>query len=104
MEYRQMGKDGPMVSVLGLGAWPLGGGMGHVDVETAIATIRSSIDSGITLLDTAQAYRSSENTVGRALKDGYRERCFLATKVSGDYSPAGIRAAMENSLRQLDVD
>jgi aryl-alcohol dehydrogenase-like predicted oxidoreductase len=104
MEYRQLGKDGPQVPVLGLGTWPLGGGMGLVDENTAIATIHAAIDSGITLLDTAQGYRTSEATVGRALKGGYRERCFLATKVSDDYSPQAIRAAMENSLRALDVD
>ncbi|HCV24944.1 MAG TPA: hypothetical protein DGN59_15920, partial [Candidatus Latescibacteria bacterium] len=56
----------------------------------AISTVRSAIDAGITLLDTAQAYRTSESTLGRALGDGYRDRCFLATKVSGDYSPTGI--------------
>ena len=104
MEYRQLGKDGPQVSVLGLGAWPLGGGMGQVDEGTAIDTVRAAIDNGITLLDTAQAYRSSEATLGKALKDGYRERCFLATKVSGDYSRAGILSAIDDSLRALDVD
>jgi aryl-alcohol dehydrogenase-like predicted oxidoreductase len=104
MEYRQLGKDGPPVSVVGFGAWPLGGGMGHVEEQTAIATIRAAIDNGITLIDTAQAYRTSEAIIGKALKDGYRERCFLATKVSWGYSPAAIRSAMENSLRALQVD
>ena len=104
MKYRQLGKDGPQVSVLGLGTWPLGGGMGQVDEPTAIATIHTALDNGITLIDTAQAYHTSEATIGKALKGGYRERCFLATKVSGDYSRQGIRAAMENSLRALDVD
>ena len=104
MEHRQLGKDGPQVSVLGLGAWPLGGGMGQVDEKTAIATIQAAIDSGIALVDTAQAYRSSEATLGKALKGGYRERCFLATKVSGKYSPQDIRSAMENSLRALQVE
>ena len=104
MEHRQLGQDGPQVSVLGLGAWPLGGGMGQVDEETAITTIRAAIDNGITLVDTAQAYRTSEATLGKALKNGYRGRCFLATKVSGDYSRQGIRAAIENSLRALQVD
>lgn len=104
MEYRQLGKDGAPVPVLGLGAWPLGGGMGPVDEQTAIATIHAAIDHGITLIDTAQAYRTSEATIGKALKQGYRARCFLATKVSGNYSREGIRSAMEHSLRALDVD
>jgi aryl-alcohol dehydrogenase-like predicted oxidoreductase len=104
MEYRQLGRDGPRVPVLGLGAWPLGGGMGHVDQKTAIATIQSAIDNGITLIDTAQAYRTSEATLGKALKGGYRQRCFLATKVSWDYSRQGIVSAMEDSLRALDVE
>lgn len=104
MEHRQLGKDGPQVSVLGLGAWPLGGGMGGVDEGTAIDTIRAAIDGGVTLVDTAQAYRTSEATLGKALKGGYRERCFLATKVSGDYSREGILSAIDNSLRALDVD
>jgi aryl-alcohol dehydrogenase-like predicted oxidoreductase len=104
MRTRKLGTQGPEVSVIGLGAWPIGGGMGGIDAETGIATVRSAIDSGITLLDTAQAYRTSESTLGRALGDGYRQRCFLATKVSGDYSPAGVRAAMENSLQALGVD
>jgi len=104
MEHRQLGKDGPRVPVLGLGTWPLGGGMGRVDERTAIATIHTALDNGITLIDTAQAYHTSEATIGEALKGGYRERCFLATKVSGDYSREGVRAAMENSLRALGVD
>jgi aryl-alcohol dehydrogenase-like predicted oxidoreductase len=66
--------------------------------------VRAAIDSGITLVDTAQAYRTSEETIGRALKDGYRDRCFLATKVSRDYSRQGILSAMDESLRKLDVD
>ena len=104
MEHRQLGKDGPQVSVLGLGAWPLGGGMGQVDERTAIDTIRAAIDNGVTLVDTAQAYRTSETTLGKALKGGYRERCFLATKVSGDYSREGTMSAIDDSLRALNVD
>jgi aryl-alcohol dehydrogenase-like predicted oxidoreductase len=104
MEYRQLGRDGPEVPILGLGTWPLGGGMGNVDGETAVATIHAAIDHGITLIDTAQAYRTSESTIGRALKGSYRERCFLATKVSGKYSRLDILTAMDDSLRALDVD
>lgn len=104
MQHRQLGKDGPEVPAIGLGAWPIGGGMGQVAEQEAVAIVRTAIDSGITLVDTAQAYRTSEATLGRALKDGYRARCFLATKVSGRYSRKDIDAAIENSLRMLDVD
>ena len=104
MEYRQLGTDGPEVPAIGLGAWPLGGGMGEMDEQTAIDLVRFAIDEGVTLIDTAQAYYLSEERVGRALKDGYRDRCFLATKVSTDYSPQAIRKAIEESLRKLDVD
>jgi hypothetical protein len=104
MDFRDLGRDGPEVSVLGLGTWPLGGGMGEVDEGTAIATIRAAIDNGVTLIDTAETYRHSESRVGKALRDGYREPCFLATKVSRDFSREGVKSALENSLRTLDVD
>lgn len=104
MEYRQLGVHGPQIPAIGLGTWPLGGGMGQIDEGTAIATIHAAIDNGITLIDTAQAYRTSEATIGKALRGGYRERCFLATKVSGRYSREAILSAMENSLLALDVE
>ena len=104
MEYRQLGTSGPQIPVIGLGAWPIGGGMGAVDERNAIDTIHASIDHGITLIDTAQYYRTSEAIIGRALKNGWRDRCFIATKVSGKYSRADIRTAIENSLRALKID
>ena len=108
MEYRQLTRDGTQVSVIGLGTWPFGGGMGAMDDQTAIAITRAAIDNGINLIDTAQVYGESEERLGKALKDGYRDRCFLATKVwreqDNDYSPAAIYAAMDESLRKLDVD
>ena len=104
MEYRQLGKDGPQIPVIGFGAWPIGGGMGAVDDRSAIDTIHASIDAGITLIDTAQYYRTSESIIGRALENGWRDRCFIATKASENYSREGIRTALENSLRALKVD
>ena len=104
MEKRQLGKDGDHVSVIGFGAWPIGGAMGAVDEEAAIATVHAVLDHGITLIDTAQSYRTSEAIIGKALKDGRRAQVFLATKVSHDYSPGAIRRAMENSLRALQTD
>ena len=104
MQYRQLGKDGPEVSAIGFGAWPLGGGMGSVEEQTAIDTVRAAIDNGITLIDTARAYRTSEELVGKALKDGYRERCFLATKLHEDFSRVGISKSLETSLRTMRVE
>jgi aryl-alcohol dehydrogenase-like predicted oxidoreductase len=104
MEQRALGRDGPQVPVLGFGAWPIGGGMGRVERNAAIAAVRAAVDSGITLVDTAEAYRTSEEIVGEALRGGYRERCFLATKASVDFSARGIRAAIEKSLRALRVE
>lgn len=104
MQHRQLGKEGPMVPVLGLGGWPLGGRMGRINEREAIAIVRASIDSGVMLIDTAQGYLASEERIGKALKGGYRDRCFLATKVSGNYTRANITAAMESSLRALRMD
>ena len=104
MEQRQLGTDGPMVSVIGFGAWQVGGGMGKVDEKTGVATIRAAIDNGITLIDTARGYYESEAVVGKALGNGYRQRCFLATKVHADYSRKGIVASLETSLKTLRVD
>ena len=104
MEYRLLGKDGPRVSVIGLGLWPLVGGMGRVEERDAIATIRHALDNGVTLVDAAQSYENSEELLGKALKDGYRDRCFIATKVSWKYSRADVELAIESSLRKLGVD
>jgi len=104
MNTRPLGTGGPPVPVLGFGAWPLGGGLGRIERSTAVNAVRTAIDSGITLVDTAEAYRSSEQILGEALAGGWRDRCFLATKASSDYSSAGIRRALEQSLRSLRTD
>ena len=104
MEMRKLGRFGDKVSVVGLGAWPIGGGMGRVDEKLAIETVHAAIDNGITLIDTAQGYKSSEETIGKSLAGGRRNRVFLATKASFDFSRGGIRAAIENSLRMLQTD
>ncbi len=99
-----MGGTGEAVSVIGFGAWPIGGGMGGVAEREAIGAIHAAIEGGITLIDSAQMYRSSESVIGKALDHGRRERVFLATKVSGDYSRAAIRSAVEQSLKNLRTD
>ena len=103
METRQLGKDGPLVPVICLGAWPLGGGMGAITDSQAIATIHASLDAGVNFIDTAESYRTSESVVGKALK-GRRGNVILATKLSGDHSREHMSAAVENSLRSLGTD
>ena len=78
--------------------------MGAVDRSKAVNLIRHAIDSGVTFIDTAEAYGDTESILGDALADGYRERCFLATKVSFDFSAAGVRKAAERSLQQMRTD
>ena len=104
MERRRLGKDGQALPVIGFGAWPIGGGMGEVDERAAIRTLHHALDSGVTLIDAAEAYRTSEDVIGRALSEwpGKREDVFLATKVRGaDLSRAHVMEATENSLRAL---
>lgn len=103
MRTRKLGKDGAEVSVICFGAWPIGGGMGEVDERQAIETTHAAIDSGVTFIDTAESYRSSEEVLGRALA-GRRDDVFLATKISGDHSAEHIRKALGNSLRALRTD
>ena len=104
MQQRILGREGPRIPVIGLGAFPIGGTLGSVDEAEAVRLIRFAIDHGVTLVDTAQNYRTSEELVGRALRNGYRERCFLCTKASHDFSSQGMVKALENSLRALGTD
>jgi aryl-alcohol dehydrogenase-like predicted oxidoreductase len=107
MQLRQLGHEGPRVPVIGFGAWPIGGGMGSIDERQAIATLHHALDRGVTLIDTAEAYRTSEEVIGRALAawSGPRDRVFVATKVrSDDLSPGHVREAVERSLRSLGVE
>lgn len=118
MELRAMGKTGVKVSPLGFGVMRLplknGGkadnsvGIDRVDVDTSIAMIRDAIDGGVNYFDTAYNYLSgnSEVILGRALKDGYRERVNVASK-----SPAWLYKTPEDfdkflsiQLERLDMD
>ncbi len=103
MRTRNLGKDGAEVSVICFGAWPIGGAMGEVDEGQAIATTHAAIESGVTFIDTAESYRTSEGILGRAL-EGRRDEVFLATKLSGDHSVEHIREALGNSLNALRTE
>lgn len=103
MRTKQLGKLGPEVPVICLGAWPLGGGMGELPDRQVIDTVHAALDCGITFIDTAEGYRTSESVLGKALA-GKRDRVVLATKLSGDHSQEHMDQAIENSLRALGTD
>ncbi|TVM36842.1 aldo/keto reductase [Oceanidesulfovibrio marinus] len=83
MLYRTMPKNGDQLSILGFGCMRLPMADGAIDEPRAIAQIRSAIDSGVNYLDTAWPYHDgeSEPLLGKALKDGYREKVKIATKL-----------------------
>ena len=104
MRKRQLGKDGPLVSTIAFGAWPIGGGLGTVPEEQGIAAVKAALEVGMTFIDTAEGYQTSEFVVGRGIK-GRRDEVFLATKLSGiDHSAEHMSDAIENSLRALGTD
>lgn len=103
MKYSILGKNGPKVSKICLGTWPIGGGMGAVEQNDAINAIHASIDNGINFLDTAQMYLDSEYILGKAIK-GKRDKLVLASKVSSWKNISDIEKALENSLRNLRTD
>jgi len=103
MRTRQLGKVGPQVPVICLGAWPLGGGMGVLPDKQVIDTVHAALDCGVTFIDTAEGYRTSESVLGKALV-GKRDKVILATKLSGDHSLEHMNRAIENSLRALGTD
>jgi len=88
MLYRKMGKTADQVSILGFGCMRLPQkkgrpGSGKIDEERATRQVRYAIDQGINYIDTAIPYHlgASQPFLGRALKDGYREKIRLATKL-----------------------
>jgi aryl-alcohol dehydrogenase-like predicted oxidoreductase len=116
MQQRQLGKNGPRVSALGLGCMGMSEFYGPVDEVEAVATLHRALDLGVNFLDTADVYgpHTNETLVGRAIQ-GRRKDVILATKfgnvrgpdgrwVGVDGRPEYVRAACDASLRRLGVE
>jgi uncharacterized protein len=100
--HRVLGRTGEKVSLIGLGGYHLGKG---ADEQESIRIIRTALDNGVNFLDNCWDYNGgvSEIRMGKALRDGYRERAFLMTKVDGQTRKAAEQQ-LEESLRRLQTD
>jgi aryl-alcohol dehydrogenase-like predicted oxidoreductase len=114
MEYRRFGRTDLKVSAIGFGCWEIGGTYGHIDETEFQRAVAYAIDSGITCLDTAEAYGMgvSEEALARAL-GGRRNDVVIATKFGVGYdempnrrdsSRARVLASIEKSLLRLRTD
>ncbi|HEX6650642.1 MAG TPA: aldo/keto reductase [Pyrinomonadaceae bacterium] len=103
MPTRILGRTGVEVSLIGLGGWHLG--FKYIDDDLATRIIRTAIDSGINFMDNCWDYNegASETRMGKALKDGYRERVFLMTKIDGRTKKDALEQ-LDESLERLDTD
>jgi aryl-alcohol dehydrogenase-like predicted oxidoreductase len=120
MERRKLGTHGPELTVIGFGAWAIGGGgwrfgWGPQDDDQSVAAIQQALDLGINWIDTAAVYGlgHAEEVVGRAVK-GRRDDVIIATKCGrvwdengtpgGSLALDSMRREIEDSLRRLDVE
>jgi predicted aldo/keto reductase-like oxidoreductase len=103
MLYRTLGSTGEMVSAIGVGGWHLG--LKKLDEQLAIRIVRTAIDRGINFMDNCWDYNegASEIRMGKALRDGYRDKAFLMTKIDGRSKKEATRQ-LDESLRRLQVD
>ena len=101
--YPTLGRTGERVSAIGLGGWHLG--LDRVDEQLSLRIIRTAIDRGINFLDNCWDYNdgASETRMGRALRDGYRQKVFLMTKIDGRSYAEAMRQ-LDQSLERLRTD
>src|SRR6266436_2157172 len=101
--YRTLGRTGERVSAIGLGGWHLA--LEGVDETLSFRIIRTAIDRGINFLDNCWDYNegASETRMGKALRDGYRQKVFLMTKIDGR-SYAEATRQLDTSLERLQTD
>lgn len=103
MQYRELGSTGERVSAIGLGGWHLS--LKHVNEDLATRIVRTAIDRGITFMDNCWDYNNgvSEIRMGKALRDGYRDKVFLMTKIDGRSKQEAAKQ-IDESLQRLQVD
>src|SRR6476661_685910 len=102
MIYRQLGRTGERVSAVGLGGFHIGV---PSDEQTSMRLIRTAIDRGINFMDNCWDYHDgkSEVVMGKALRDGYRQKVFLMTKFDGR-TKAATAQQIDESLKRLQTD
>jgi aryl-alcohol dehydrogenase-like predicted oxidoreductase len=102
MPYRILGRTGERVSAIGLGGYHIGK---QADEKVSIQLIRSAIDGGITFMDNCWDYNggASEIRMGKALRDGYRDKVFLMTKIDGRTKDSAAQQ-IDESLERLQTD
>ena len=100
--YRKLGHTGESVSIIGIGGYHLGK---QSDPEESIRIIRTALDEGINFLDNCWDYNGGESEVrmGKALRDGYRQKAFLMTKIDGR-TKAAASSQINESLGRLQTD
>jgi aryl-alcohol dehydrogenase-like predicted oxidoreductase len=103
MLYRQLGRTGENVSAIGMGGFHIA--QHGLTEDESIRLVRSAIDRGITFMDNSWDYNEgqSEMRMGKALKDGYRQKVFLMTKIDGRTKETAARQ-IETSLERLQTD
>ena len=102
MILRRLGRTDEWVSVIGLGGYHIGK---QADENESIQLIRGAIDKGISFMDNCWDYNGGESEVrmGKALRDGYREKVTLMTKIDGR-TKAAASQQIDDSLRRLQTD
>src|ERR1035438_3801006 len=103
MLYRTLGRTGETVSARGMGGYHIG--QHGLTEDESIRLVRSAIDRGITFMDNSWDYNEgqSEKIMGKALKDGYRQKVFLMTKIDGRTKEVAERQ-IETCLERLQTD
>ncbi|KIJ49943.1 hypothetical protein M422DRAFT_160285 [Sphaerobolus stellatus SS14] len=111
---RQLGKNGPQVSAIGLGAMGIGAFYGSTDQDEAVKMLSFAADRGVTFWDTSDVYGTSEETIGEWFTTtGRRSEIFLASKFGGSNldapgtgpcsKPSYIKRAVDRSLKKLQT-